>query len=182
MKHEVAIAYTVALAVMLFLLNTAYLGLQGAGTAWFVLAVLATLVVAAVTLRQWLRPSARRVVSAGTGDRVNFVWIVVFEAAAMGAGNSYVLRHQLDTGWMVVWSAAVVAVHFVVMAWSKRNPVYAVIAVVLGLGVVGGVLAGSGPALSAVPITVLFLTLAVSIVVSDVRGRRASPAPVTGAN
>ena len=177
MKNEVALAYTAALSVMLFLLNTAYLSLQAAGSVWFALAVLATVTVAVATIARWFRPGPRRQTEV-RGDRVNFVWIVVFEAAAMGAGNSYVLRHDLDPGWMVVWSTLVVAVHFAIMGWSKRSSVYYVIGLVIAVGVMGGVLvdatndAGAGrAALAAVPITVLFVTLATTIGYSDVRGR-----------
>ncbi len=173
MKNTAAISYTAALLVMLFLINSAYLEIQRASMALFGLAIAAVVVVAVSAACAWIRPSPPSSNDPSTKpDRLNFVWIIVFEGAAMGAGNSLILRHHYDDSWMVVWSTAVVAVHFFMMGWAKRYPLYHAIGLIVLLGAAVGMVDGRDNLRAAIPLTVLFLTLAASIVGATVRRQR----------
>ncbi|MEU6564282.1 hypothetical protein [Nocardia nova] len=123
-------------------------------------------VVLMVTVLAWF---SKRRARPKTPSRINFTWIIVFEAAAMGAGNSYILNNNHPAEWMVTWSTLVVGVHFLLMGWSYRRAVYYVIALLLVAGAGAGAAIGRDGDLNqmtAVSLGVLFATLTTAVVVS----------------
>ncbi|MBF6334016.1 DUF7010 family protein [Nocardia transvalensis] len=165
-----AISFTVVSALLLFMLNTAVSTLFDHGyRAIFVGICIATAVVVVVTVLAWF---SRHPGEPSIPSRVNFTWIIVFEAAAMGAGNSYVLDNHYPGEWMVAWSALVVGVHFLLMGWSYRRTAYYVIGLILMAAAGVGAAIGDGGnvhLMVAVVLTVLFGTLTVGVVTSFLR-------------
>ncbi len=174
-----AISFTVASLILLFLLNTAYptLWRHGYRLAFGYLCVLVVISLA-TTIFAWRSPPARSGAQPQPA-RMNFTWIVVIEAAALGAGNSYILDNHYDSVWMVPWSAFVVGAHFLIMMWSYRRAIYGGIAAAILAGTAVGAVAGASGyrhGMVATVLTVLFTTLTAALLVAYSRTPRGSTA------